>query len=617
MMNSKNMLKKFVILLIICFGFLSPIAAQQFTASTDYSKVGVNDRFQVSYTLSGADNSNITNFKQPAFNGFKILSGPNQSSSIQIINGKMSASYSFSFILVPTAVGKYKIGSASITQSGKSFKSNELSIEVVQGQSQRSSNSGNNSSDDIDKDISKNLFILAIPDKNTVYQGEQISVTFKIFTRLNISSPQLSKLPQFNGFWTEDLDLPNNIVLTDEMYNGERFKTAVIKKAALFPSKSGSLTVTPFELKIPVVYKKKRNSRDPFNDFFDDPFFGRSETKEVLVRSNSVNIKSLPLPTTNVPASFTGVIGSYTFDATIDKQNVSQNEPFTLKLVVSGKGNIQLVDIPNIKLPGGFEKYDPKTSDKINRLGTISGQKVIEYLIVPRVSGRHKIAPIEFSFFDPSKKSYVTLKSPEFILNVAKGNGSYDASGSGLAKEDVELLNEDIRYIKTDLNDLTYQNDFSILTNWFWFFLIVPVLGLFGAIQFIKQQDKLNGNVRLSKFKKAEKAARLRLKTAKSFLDNNDLPGFYNSTYSAVFGYLEDKLSIQKADFTLDSVLEELSARKIDTDLIDRVKALAEKCEFVRFAPKGESQETAHTFFDTAVKLIVDLDNGIINRKKK
>ncbi len=607
--------KKIKLVALFSVIFLAQINAQQFTASTDFTKIGVNDRFQVTYALSGADNSNISNFRPPSFSGFKILSGPNQSSSVQIINGKMSAAYSFSYILVPTAVGKYKIGSASISQGGKTFNSNELSVEIVQGSSQSSKN--NNSGEVSNADIRKNLFILAIPDKNTVYKGDQVTVTYKIFTRLNISSPQISKLPQFNGFWTEELDLPNNIVLNDEMYNGERFKTAVIKKAALFPSSSGSLKVTPFELKIPVVVKKKRNSRNSIDDFFDDPFFSRTETREELIPSNTITINSLPLPSSNVPSSFSGVVGSYTFEATIDKQTVTQNEPFTLKLVLTGKGNIKLADIPNIKLPGGFEKYEPKTSEKINRIGSVSGQKIIEYLIVPRVTGQHKIPPVEFAFFDPGKKSYVVLKSPEFNLTVKKGNGTYDVSSNGLAKEDVQLLNEDIRFIKTDLNDLTYANDFSLLTSWFWFFLIAPIFLLFGAIKYIKQLDTLNGNIQLSKYKKAEKAAKLRLKNAQKFLELNDLPGFYNSTYNAVFGYLEDKLGIQKSDFTMESAIAELTKRNISDDLIIRVKSLAEKCEFVRFAPKGESQETAQSFFDLTVKLIIDLDNNIIGRKKK
>ncbi|MFH0736553.1 MAG: BatD family protein [bacterium] len=607
--------KKLKLIALLCIILITQINAQQFTASTDYSKIGVNDRFQVTFALSGADNSNITNFRPPSFSGFKILSGPNQSSSVQIINGKMSASYSFSYILVPTSIGKFKIGSASISQSGKTFNSNELSIEIIQGSSTGAKN--NNSGDVTSEDIRKDLFILAIPDKNTVYKGDQVTVTYKIFTRLNISSPQISKLPQFNGFWTEELDLPNNIVLSDEMYNGERFKTAVIKKAALFPSSSGQLKVTPFELKIPVVLKKKRNSRNTIDDFFDDPFFSRTETREELIRSNTITINSLPLPSSNIPISFTGVVGSYTFEAAIDKQTVTQNEPFTLKLVVTGKGNIKLADIPNIKLPGGFEKYEPKTSERINRIGSVSGQKTIEYLIVPRVTGQHKIPPVEFAFFDPNKKTYVVLKSPEFNLSVKKGNGTYDASSSGLAKEDIQLLNEDIRFIKTDLAELIYANDFSLLTKWFWFLLIAPLLFLFGAIKYIKQKEKLSGNLQLSKYKKAEKAAKLRLKTAKSFLDLNDLPGFYNSTYNAVFGYLEDKLGIQKSDFTIESVISELTKRNVSDDLIVRVKALAEKCEYVRFAPKGESQETAHSFFDLTVKLIIDLDNNIIGRKKK
>ncbi len=606
--------KNFLIFSVVIFFMVlanNKVTAQSFTASTDYTKVGENERFQVTFTLQGADNSNISNFKAPSFNGFRILNGPSQSSSIQVINGKMSASFSFTYILMPSGVGKFKIGSAQITQGGKTFSSNELSIEVVKGQAKK-----NSSSEGVEEDLSKSLFILAIPDKNTVYKGEQVTVTYKLFTRINISSPQISKLPQFNGFWTEELELPNNITLSDEMHNGERFKSAVIKKAALFPTQSGQLTVSPFELKMSVVYRKKKNTRDIFDDFFDDPVFGRTETREELIKSNTIKINVLPLPQNDVPISFNGAVGNFSLNATIDKNEVSQNEPFTLKFVITGTGNIKLAEIPTINLPTGFDKYEPKITENINRIGKINGTKIIEYLIVPRISGKHSIKSIEFSYFNPTSKNYEIIKTPSFEINVKRGN-SISGSEGNFDKEDIRLLNEDIRYIKTGDFNLYHINDYSLLTKWFWLFLIVPILSLLVALKFIKEKEHLDANISISRYRKAEKFARKKLKTAKELLDSNNLNAFYENIYSAVFGYLEDKLSIPKADLTIDVITEKLMLKNTPVEIIEKVKSLTEKCEFARFSPKGINQESANDFYESTIQLIVELDENLSGKKRK
>lgn len=598
-----------IFLFYFIFTFIN-INAQNFIATTDFTKVGENDKFTVTFTLNGADDSRISNFKAPQFNGFKVLSGPMQSSSIQIINGKMSASFSFSYVLIPTSVGKFKIGAAQITQAGKTFTSNELTIEVVKGNTPKSNNNTN-----ANDDISKNLFILAIPDKNTVYKGEQITVTYKLYTRINISSPQISKLPQFNGFWTEELNLPGNIVLSDDVYKGERFKSAIIKKAALFPTQDGKLTISPFELKMNVVVRKKRSTNDIFDDFFDDPFFGRTETKEVLVKSNTININVLPLPKTDIPYGFSESVGNFTFNASLDKKEVTQNEPFTLKFEISGTGNIKLANIPVINLPSGFDKYEPKITEKINRNGKIYGTKTIEYLIVPRISGTHKINPVEFSFFDPDKKKYVTLTSPSFQITVLRGknlsnNANYD-------KEDITLLNEDISYIKTGNFNLVPINNYTLLTKWFWIFIITPIIALFVAIKLIKRKEHLNSNIALLKFKKAEKFARKKLKFAKEFLDQKDLNQFYEKVYSAFFGFLQDKLNIPQSELNIETINQILLQKEISNEIIDKVKNTAEQCEFARFAPTSLSFENATKFYETTVLLIVELEELLSDKKRK
>ena len=292
------------------------------------------------------------------------------------------------------------------------------------------------------------------------------------------------------------------------MYKNQRFRAAVIKKVALFPTKSGKLEVTPFELTIPVIVKRKSSNRDIFDDFFNDSFFGRRETVEHIAKSNKVSIDVKDLPAANVPASFNGAVGNYKFSAGIDRNDVETNEAITLKLSINGRGNIKLLDLPEVQLPTGFEKYDPKTKENIIRKSTVSGNKTAEYLIVPRIAGEKVIPAIEFSYFNPSSKKYVTTRSPDFNINVKKGTSTVETAVSGYSKEDVKLLTEDIRFIKTSDFNFSERKDARIIQSWFWYSLVLPLIIFFGFIGIRKRQDKLSGNIRLRKYQKAEKISK-------------------------------------------------------------------------------------------------------------
>ncbi|KAB2845773.1 MAG: protein BatD, partial [Melioribacteraceae bacterium] len=397
---------------------------------------------------------------------------------------------------------------------------------------------------------------------------------------------------------------------------GERYHSAVIKKVALFPTQSGELTVTPFELNVPVIIRKKRDSGSVFDEFFNDSFFGRSEAIDYVAKSNSIKINVQPLPA-NPPASFKGAVGTFTFNASLDKRDVEQNESINLLVNINGTGNIKLLDVPQLEIPAGFESYDPKTSENINRTGKISGTKKVEYLLVPRVAGEKTIPALEFTYFDISKRKYVTLSSQPFNINVRKGSNTFDNTASGFTKEDVRLLNRDIRFIKISAFNLQPRDEFSLISGWFWFAIVFPlfVLGVVLAVK--KRQDKLSGNIRLMKYNKAEKAARSRLKAAKKALDSSDNSKFYNEISMALFGYLEDKLGLQKSEFTLDRAVDELKNRNVDSLLIDEIKLISEKCEFARFAPKNGSGEAEHELYDKCLQAIINLENSITAKKKK
>jgi len=534
-------------LLTYLFLFTSVVLAQEFTASVNESTVGEDDRFKVSLTFSGKNINNLKNFKQPDFPSFLILSGPNQSSSIQIINGAQTASITYNYILQASGTGTFTIGKASIDQNGNTYQSKPITMKIVKGTAQPQQNKNDNRISN--EEITKNLFIKAIVDKKKVYKGEQITVTYKLYTRLNIAAQMsINKLPLYMGFWAEELETSSNISFKTEMVNGKQFSVGVLKKAALFPSQSGELEITPFELTVPVQVKGQ-GRKSVWDDFFGDPF-GRTETIEFNAVSNKVKIDVLPLPEKNKPESFTGAVGNLKFDTKINKTSVKTNEALTLNVEISGSGNLKLLELPEINLPSGFEKYEPKISEKINRKEKISGSKSGEFLFVPRVVGIREIPPIEFSYFDPVKKNYITLKSPGYTLNIEQGERIVTTEIVG--KEEIQELGADIRFIKTTTGDVRKKERYKITTIGFWVASAVPFVFLVGLLGWKRKNDKLHGNLAKLRYQKARKVAKNRLKLASKLLDSQNHEAFYTELSLALFGYLEDKLHISKSQFTIE-----------------------------------------------------------------
>jgi len=603
-----------VIVLMVAI-FPLGIFCQSFTASTSSTKVDEGEQFEVTFTYSGTEMNSIGNFQPPNFNSFLILSGPNQSSNMQIINGAVSGSRAFTYYLQPRSVGKFTIGSAAISVKGQTLKSDPLPIEVVKGGTPQQSKKTQGSQDVSSKEISENVFIRALVDKNSVYQGEQVTVTYKLYTRLNIQSPQVSKLPSYQGFWSEEIETSNQITFARENYEGKVFNVAVLKRAALFPTQTGELSVTPFELKIPVLVQRKKRSNSPFDNFFDDPFLGRTESVEYTAKSNTVKVKVLPLPQTTL-SSFTGAVGDYTLQTSVDKKIVRQNEPVTLKVMVSGEGNINLLDPPQMQIPNGFEKYEPKISTNVSRGGVISGKKNFELLVIPRVSGNFEIHAMQFTFFNPRKKIYQTESSPAYQIIVEQGSAEYSGGTSGLSKEEIKLLSQDIRFIKTDFSDVTKKIkpvENSLLVDLGLYSL--PLLVLLGFLFWKQKQEKLSGNITLLKNLRAEKIAKARLKTAAKYLKEQNDTLFFAEISLAVYGYLEDKLSINKADFTVEAAISRLLINEVDEDMIAEMRFILEKCEFVRFAPSQNILEDMNLLYKRTVALIALLEAKILLKR--
>jgi hypothetical protein len=600
-----NKLYTLLFLSVIVFGKLS--FPQTFTASVSSTKVGSDEQFEISFLFSGSDINSLSNFQPPNFKDFIILSGPNQSSSMQIINGAVSGSRTFSYYIQARSVGKFTIPSASITFKNETLRSEPIAIEVTKGSAKPKQQQNDQSvSND---EIAENLFIRAIVDKSTLYKGEQLTVIYKLYTRLNIASPQISKLPSYEGFWAEELETSNNISFTRETIDGKVFNVATLKRAALFPSQTGDLSVTPFELKIPVQIQSRRRSNNIFDDFFNDPFFGRSQTIEFTAKSNTVRVKVLPLPYID-KISFRGAVGNFSMNAVLDKNEIKQNEPITLKVTVSGTGNLKLIEQPEVIIPNGFETYDPKVNDEVNRSVIVSGKKVFEFLIIPRLSGKFEIPALEFTYFNPQKKTYSTIESESFKINVLPGSSEY-TGGVSTSKEDVKILDKDIRYIKLNINDITDHSDYWFNSTSFYIAIFLPLILAGALLLWKKKEDNLANNLQLFRNIRAKKIAKKRLSHAAKLMKLQKVNEFHDEIARALFGYLQDKLSIEPSEFSLDKAIEILSTSINDSSILDELKNTIQKCDYIRYAPIDAGKDNLNETYNMTSNLIMTIEDKL------
>ncbi len=608
-----------VVLLVLglAYALNVPLSAQSFTAEVNANPVGIGEPFQISFTLSGTNIGNLSGFQPPAFKDFQVAGGPFQSSSYNSINGQVSSSQSFSYSLIARNKGKFVIGSASIVVGGKTVKTQPITIEVAQTSSRGNAAGGQATGGSTSStQISDKVFIKAFADKSTAYVGEQVTVTYKLYTQLQIAQPQVSKLPSYQGFWAEEIAMPQMLTLQRETLNGKPYNSVVLKKVALFPSQSGNLDVTPFKLKLKVVVEKKRKQQGFFDDFFDDPFFKQQEMVEFEAVSNTVKVQSHALPDDRKPVDFSNAVGSFKMDVTVDKQKVKQHDPVTLRISLSGNGNISLLDAPQINLPAQMDKFDPKTTVDINRSGVISGKKTFDYLLVPRAEGKIEIPALHFSYFNPSKKTYETVSSQPYTIEVEHGEGQYANSNPSVSKEDVKLLNQEIRYIKTKEPRLQPIGSWLIQKPLVWGLFALPLIAVLGVGIVKRREQQLLGDMAGLRNRKAEKLAKSRLKAAARALKLNQTNEFYQAISTALFGYLEDKFTIPKSELSRENIFEILATHQLSTENLDKLKQALEECEFVRFAPATDRERRMQPLYDQSINLIVSVEAELLGGKK-
>ncbi|MBN2520163.1 MAG: BatD family protein [Bacteroidales bacterium] len=595
----------FLILLISClYCFADDI---KFTASAPGS-VKTGQQFQLTYSL----NAKPKKFFPPNIVDFDVLAGPSQSSSssVQIVNGQMTQSYSFTYtyILQANKEGKFTIPPASIAIDKETYQSNEVIIEVANMPSQpkaQSSQQGQSQGAAVNVADNSEIFAEVSLNKKNVYQGEAIIASVKFYSKYDIANYADPVIPKFDGFIVEDIDI-GNVSFKTEVINGQTFRTVLFKKAVLIPQITGEITIEPFEWEVIYNVRVNRKSYSVFDDFF-----GSYQSVKKVVKSQPVKIYVKPLPD-GKPGDFSGAVGTFNFNASLNNNKVKENDAITLKVTINGNGNLKFIDPPKIQFPHDFEVYDPKVNvnAKASTNG-LTGSKTFEYLMIPRHAGEYSIPTFSFNYFDINSRQYKAINSPKFNISVERGTGNQEqVIVSGLSKEDVKFFGKDIRYIKTNKIKPYPINVFLFGSKQFFLLYAVSLIVFIIIVFAWKNRIKQNANIQRVKNKKANKLARKRLKTALQYLKENNKDKFYEEIVKAIWGYLSDKLTIPLSALSKDTAIESLSKHNLQDEIKNKLINLIDNCEFARFAPPVEGYQMDESY-KKAITIISKLENLI------
>ena len=586
-----------------------------FTATAPEA-VAVGDQFRLSYTVT---TQNVRDFRVPSFKGFDVLMGPSPSrqSSVQIINGKTTStrSITYTYILMATAEGSYTLPAASIVADGEQMLSNAVEIKVLPADKAAASGTGSSQSNgrtgtsraSASSVADSDLFIRATVSKSSVYEQEAFLLTYKIYTLVDLRGFDNVKLPDFKGFHSQEVELPTNRRWSLEHYNGRNYQTTIYRQFVLFPQQAGKLTIEPARFDASVA--RAMQTIDPFEAFFNGGS-NYMEIKKPLITPR-ITIDAKPLPA-GKPEGFSGGVGDFNISTTISSNSVKTNDAVTLKLIISGTGNMKLMDTPEVHFPEEFEIYDPKVDNKFRLTNNgLSGNQVIEYLAIPRTEGDYTIPPVQFSYFDCKSQTYKTLSTEAFPLHVEKGSGdATQVVANFVSKEDLKVLNQDIRYIKLGDVSLSPRGRFFLgsLACWLWY--VVPALAFVVLFVLYRKQIAANANLAYVRTKKANKMAVKRLKSAGRLLAEGKQNDFYDEVLKALWGYVADKLSISTSSLTKDNVADKLRQHGVDDTLVGDFLSLLDTCEFARFAP-GEGTQGMDKVYAAALDVMGKMENSI------
>ena len=588
--------------------------AQTLTGSAP-SHVAVGEQFRLSYTVNTQE---VSDFRAGAIpDELEVLIGPNRSmqSSYQMINGHTSStsSITYTYIVAATKNGTYTIPPAHVVVNGKSIASNAIKIQVS-GTSQSGSSARQRQNDDDGGEMrdagshisGSDLFIKVTANKKRIHEQEPVLLTYKVYTLVQLTQLR-GDMPDLKSFYTQEVDLPQQKNFTIENVNGRPYRTCTWSQYVMFPQMTGKLQIPSITFE-GIVIQQNRNV-DPFEAFFNGGS-GYVEVKKKIV-APGIEIQVDPLPTR--PANFSGGVGQFNVSAQLNKTETKANDPVSMRIIVSGTGNLKLIKQPIVNIPKDFDKYDPKITDQTKLTANgLEGSKIYDILIVPRHQGKYEIPPVEFTYFNTATNKYETAKSEGFTLDVAKGSGAGTVSDFS-GQEDLQELNKDIRYIKTGPADVQGLGDFFFGSVAYWVSLAVLALIFISLFVIFRQRAIDNANVTKMRGKKANKVATKRLKKASKLMKDNKPSEFYDEVLRALWGYVGDKLSMPVEQLSHDNISQRLAERQVDESTIAQFIEALDECEFERYAP-GDPKGNMNKVYEKAMTAIERIEDAM---KKK
>ncbi len=577
-------------LFIVAFAVASAAEKVTFEASSPLI-VRLGNHFLVEFSLNAKPDDD--SFRAPDFEKFDILAGPSVSRgrSTQIVNGEMTRSVNttYSFVLMPREAGNVTIGAATVEVDGTVYRTKPLLIDVVdEGQAPQGGSSSaeqrRESSDN--QTISKDdIFMRTVVSRSSLYKNEPLHVAYKLYFRVPVNPRSYDTAPAFNGFWSQRLD--NNHSPSRETYQGRVYDTYVLAEYLLYPQQTGQLTVDGLGVNVDV------QQRRTVNGFFGPETEVYHVPRKITSPKVNVTVKALPAV---APASFSGAVGDFSMESELPAERFAANSAATVTVKISGTGNLTFVQAPKLELPASFEQYNVKTTESINAsVRGISGYRQFEYPFIARADGQFEVAPIEFTYFNPSRMEYVTLRSKPIVLDVTpdERGGSGDAvvvPGRGLSKEEVKLLGQDIRFIKLGAAKLRPHERPFLFSGIYWGIIGLIVVTFSILYIALRKRIRESQNVVLVRGKRANKVAVQRFRAARRYMDEQNRHAFYEEMLRALWGYMSDKMNIPVSNLTKENVREELHKRGVADAETERFTAIISQCDEAQYSPASAAR---------------------------
>ena len=606
-------MRRFYLILLTLFAVTLTATAQKLVAGAP-SHVSVGEQFRLTYTINTQD---VDNFRAGNFpDAFEVLMGPSTSrqSSFQMVNGHTtsSSSITFTYIICANKNGTFTIPPAQIRCGGKTLKSNSVKITVSgRQQSQRGGGGGYDNEPQMRTAGSHisgaDLFIKVSANKQRVHEQEPILLTYKVYTLVQLTRLD-GKMPDLKGFHTQEVQLPQQKSFKVETYNGRPYRTVTWSQYVMFPQMTGKLEIPSITFDGTVVMQNR--DVDPFEAFFNGGS-GYVEMKK-KIKAPGITIQVDPLPTR--PADFSGGVGKFNISAQLTPTSAKTNDAVTLRVIVSGVGNLKLIKEPVVVFPKDFDRYDAKVTDKTKLTANgVEGSMIYDFIAVPRNAGKFEIPPVKFVYYDTSTNKYTTVESKGFSLDIAqgaKGGGMSDFTGS-----DIDLLNKDIRHIKTTPEELHGVNDFFFGSTSYWIALALLAVAFVSLFVIFRQRAIDNANIGKMRGKKANKVATRRLRKANKLMADGRSDEFYDEVLRALWGYVGDKLNMPVESLSRDNISQRLSEREVSEANVNLFISALDECEFERYAP-GDAKGNMNKTFNAAMTAIENIEDTMKKRKK-